>query len=627
MAETNPVLQQLQKLKKVASDARTPFDKDVWLNVSFFLDEQYVEWAADSRNIREVPRKSGFENAPRPVVNKIMHFVAQEHAFALKSKPTVDVLPATDDPVDIYMANPALAYLRWLTEPQVNDWDRELSDATLWALAGGEGFIKWTFDPKLKRPVFTSVSPLDLYFDPYAKQFSKARYAIHSQFMDPEQVYDIYGKEVRPTEVQRTDAMRSALLRDMGSAPVQNGVEVNELWMLPSRRHPDGLFVVWTGNDILYGPEKFPYAHGKLPFTQIGSIPRPGSAHYTCAVKYMRSAQMELNKYHAQRIMIREAFANPKWWIPAELELETNPDDSPRQILRGHSQGGSLKPEIIQPTVMAGADEGQWIGNEMMNIVGLHEVSQGQVPGRVESARAIDLLRESDSDRLAELFRTTKAAISEGFWQTLMLARQYVSEEQIVQVYSRDGVPEVHRMKTENFKAGMRVRVTMGGGLGYSRAAREERVMRLIEVGVLKDPETIAELLDVPTGQISPAKVYDIRLARNENLTMAEGTPITPNTWDDHGIHLREHNNYRKTTEFLGLSAEDKTKFEYHCKQHEEFELHEMLKQAAKMAAVQQAQAGGQPPQQGGPMPAPPEPSSPQGAVTETTEPEPVRGA
>jgi hypothetical protein len=54
---------------------------------------------------------------------------------------------------------------------------------------------------------------------------------------------------------------------------------------------------------------------------------------------------MQLNKYHAQRIMIREAFANYKWWIPAELELEEMPNDSPRQVLAA-SRGGTVKPEI-----------------------------------------------------------------------------------------------------------------------------------------------------------------------------------------------------------------------------------------------------------------------------------------
>ena len=161
----NPT-QTYERLRELAARARLPYDKDVWLNLAFYLDEQYVEWADDSSTIRRIPRRPGFEYTPRPVANKIMHFVAQEHSQALLTKPTVDVLPATDDPVDFSNAAVSLAYLRWLTEPQVADFDAELSDAVLWALAASEGFLKWTMNPRLGRPDITSVSPLDLYIDP-----------------------------------------------------------------------------------------------------------------------------------------------------------------------------------------------------------------------------------------------------------------------------------------------------------------------------------------------------------------------------------------------------------------------------------------------------------------------------
>lgn len=593
--------QKFDELKRASANARLPYDKDVLLNLAFYKGEQYVEWASDASTIRHIPRPEGFEHTPRPVANKIMHFVAQEHAMALQAKPTVDVLPSSEDPLDLSRAAVALAYLRWLADPTQAHFDAQLSEATLWALVGGEGFLKWTYNDKKDRGDITSCSPLDIYLDPYTKRFSDARYIIHSQFMDVEQVYDIYDQEVPPAGVEKTDALRSSLLREMGQAPVLSGVTVNELWMRPSRRYPEGLFVVWAGTEQLVKPDKFPYAHKQLPFTQIGSIPRPGAPHYNCAVSYLRAPQTELNKYHAQRIMVREAFASPKWWIDSVLELEQDPDDSPRQVLRGNSMGGTLKPEIIQPTVFAGGDEGQWITEEMMHTVGLHEVSQAQVPGRVEAAKAIEMLKESDSSRLAELTRTIKDAITVGFWQQLQLAKQYVSAEKMVVTYSREGLPEVRRFKSEAITPGTRVNVTMGTGLARSRAAREDQVYRMVELGIIKDPETAAELLDIPVGVITPTKSFDIRLARNENYTIAGGAAVTPNSWDDHPIHLREHNNFRKTSEYLTLSEETKTKFEYHCQTHEELYDSDLARTAQRqmvMQGMQQAPPEGQEPQE-----------------------------
>jgi hypothetical protein len=378
----------------------------------------------------------------------------------------------------------------------------------------------------------------------------------------------------------------------MGSAPVLQGVTVNELWYRPCRRYPNGLYVAWAGKTTLAKGD-FPYKHGKLPFTQLGSIPRPNSLHCGSAVKYLRPAQMELNKYHAQRIAIRETFANPKWWLPSELELEAPPDDSPRQILTGNSQNGTLRPEIIQPTSYPPNDDGQWLGEEMMNIVGLHEVSQAQVPGRVEAAKAIELLKEADESRLAYLLQSIKTAISEGGWQWLMLAKQYVKEEKIVASYSREGVPEVHRFKSDTVKEEMRVQITMGTGLARSRAARQDLLMNMWMNGVIRDPEAMSELMDVPLPSFVSAKAFDIRLARNENLEMADGTAIVPNSWDDHAIHLREHNNYRKTHEYLTKSTDAKQKFEFHCSTHETLQMEQLQKQAQLMAIAQGVPPGG----------------------------------
>ena len=142
----------------------------------------------------------------------------------------------------------------------------------------------------------------------------------------------------------------------MGAAPVLQGVTVNELWMKPCRRHKQGLFAVWAGKTMLVAPGPLPYPHlikhKMLPFTQVGCIERPDSAYYISPVQYLRPAQMELNKAHAQGLLTRDRFSNLKWWIDADLQLEHMPDDSVSQILKGTSSQPGLKPELIIPPPM-----------------------------------------------------------------------------------------------------------------------------------------------------------------------------------------------------------------------------------------------------------------------------------
>lgn len=594
-------LKDLEKLKDAAAKSRLPWDRDAWLNLAFYLDEQYTTWDNKTGSVQRIPRTDATKNAPRPVVNKIMHFVQQERTQVLQAKPTADVLPATDDYADISHAAVAKAYLTWLCEPVNMDFTKQIARATLWAIICGEGYLKWVYNPRTKQPEAIPCSYFDVYADPYVKDFKKARYVIHTQFMDCEQVYEAWGVEVKPNDVEKADALRTELLRGMGSSPVLSGVTVNELWELPSRRHPKGRYAVWTPRQFLVEPTELPYAHGRLPFTQIGCIERPDSQHYMSPVKYLRPAQMMLNQYHAQRIAARRAFASPKWWIPSELEMEVLPDDSPNQILRGNSMNGTVAPALIQPAAMADNGDGAMIEEQMMHIVGLHEVSQAQVPGRVEAAKAIELLKESDADRRATMLDSISASISEGFFQLLMLAKQYVSTEQMVTVYSREGMPEVKRFKAQDIKAGTRVQTLMGTALARSRAARNDLLITMWQNKIITDPAVMAELMEVPFPSFADPEARDQRLARNENATMAAGQPVTPNSWDDHLVHIAEHNDYRKTQEFLALDEKVKAMFEYHVTQHHELQKAEVARQAALMMAAQPqvpgAPAGAGPPQ------------------------------
>lgn len=604
--------QEFDKLKTAAVQARLPYEREAWLNLAFYLDEQYVEWSPDTNAIRRIPRDRNTPNAPRPVVNKIMHFVQQEKAMVLQAKPVVDVLPATDDLIDITESTVAKAYCQYASEPVMANFDRQLGRASLWAIIAGDGYLKWVWDPNEKRVSIVPVSMFELAVDPYADDFSKARYVIHSKFMDQEQVYDAFGVKPARGGEEQADPMRTALLRGMGSAPVVTGVTVNELWHKPCRKYPQGLYTVWAGNDFLIPPGPHPYEHKRLPFTQIGCIERPDSMHYMSPVKYLRSAQMELNKYHQQRIMIREAFAAPKWWVPSDLELEEQPNDSPRQVLRGHSMGGTLRPEIIQPSTYPSNDDGAMIEAQMMHIVGLHEVSQAQVPGRVEAAKAIEMLKEADADRQATMLGTINSAISEGFFQVLQLARQFETEQTLVTVYSREGLPEVKRFKRDAIKPGQRVTVTMGTGLARSRAARQDQLYKMWEQGIITDQEQMAELLELPSPSFGAPRMVDARLARNENLVLAQGQAIVPNSWDEHSIHLREHNDYRKTQDYLLASDDVKKKYEHHCQMHEQMELEQLAKLAQKAQLMAAASGQGQPQQQPG------QPQQPQGDQSAT---------
>lgn len=602
MAKTNPN-QELENLKTAAAAGRLPYEREAWLNVAFYLGHQYVEWHAakgESGFLRAIaPREA---NEPRIVINKIMHFCREAQAEALQERPTGDVLPATADYLDLTDARVAKAWIAQKSDPMALDYDTKLSRATQWAILAGNGYLKWLWDKdeygKKNEPCLYAPSFFEVYLDPYAKMFADCRYIIQSCFMDVEQVYDKYGVDVKGGS-QQADEAKTALLRGMGCAPALSGVVVNELWQKPSRRYPEGRYGVWTGNHTLVPTDKLPYRHlienRMLPYTQLGVIERPDSPYYMSPVQYLRPAQMELNVAHNQAFALRRNFANGKVFLPDGLELNEPWDDSTGQTLKGMpgSMPG-LKPEIIQPLYASMSQDIELLEQGMMHIVGQHEVSQAQVPGRVEAAKAIELLRESDADALAVLRKTTEVSNDIGWWQLLQLARTYQTEAEAVTSYSKDGIPEVEHFRAGDMTPGYRIRTAMTTGLARSRTNRNDMIIQMVQNGILDpkvDSELIAEYLEMPAAATPDAHADDKMLARNENLTLAKNTAISPNSWDDHPTHIAEHDKYRKTITFQSLPPEAKQKFEHHCQTHRTMEEDQIARQA-KLQMIAQGQPG-----------------------------------
>lgn len=618
-------LQKLNDMYEGAKKARAPFDAEAWLNIAFMYNEQYVEWPAEGEveanrsqlTIRRIPRRKGEEDTPRPVFNKIQNYVYTAHNETLQDKPALDVLPANDDFSAAMDADVNKAYLNYVMEPVVTNWDMQLAKATLWALTTPSGWLKWIWDPALGRPDIIPVPFFDVYVDPYAKDFGRARYVIHTMFMAPDEVEDAFGEKMGGDEVGITDTLRIELLRSMGSIPIANGVEVRELWQRPNPRHPHGFYALWTEKRLLKVSNELPYHYlqadgGRLPFTQLGSLLRQDSLYYTSPVTALRPAQMVWNKFIAQAVMMNDFFAAPKWWIPEEIQLQSPPDSSPHQILRGNAGNSNMKPEIITPPGVP--DNSRLLDifeQQMMHVVSVHEVSQGQVPGRVEAAKAIELLKSSDQGMYKHLLDTIDAAISIGGWQILMMAREFESPEKQVLTYSREGLPLVKHWRAEAVHPGTQVRAVRMSGLGRTRAQRQDALMTLYQNKVITDPDVVAELMDLPIPSFTNPRAHDMRLARAENIEMSHGIAVKPNSWDNHAIHLRELNEYRKTQEYRALGPMEKSIMEWHAQGHEQLQIVEAQKMARLIAAQQPVQpmpaaaAGGEVVPGAGPGPAP----------------------
>jgi hypothetical protein len=541
--------QDWERLRTAALQARLPFERDAWLNLAFYLNEQYVEWNK-AKAIAAIPRDPKPQAQPRPIVNKIMHFVQQEHASALQDKPPVDVMPATDDQKDISTAEVAKALLDMQMLPTVANFDRKRRRAVLWAIICAEGYLKWVWDSAKNQPAIVPCSAFEGYPTP-TRATSKGAVRHPLQVHGPRAgLRHLGGRRRQAGRSRPPTRCGPSCSRGMGSRRSSTASRSTSSGTSRRAATPRACTPRGRGQQFLVPPGPLPYDHKMLPFTQHRRASSGPTPHYFSPGHLPALGPDGVQPVPRAADHVRENFANGKWWIPNELQMEQMPNDSRNQILRGDGGMTGLAPQILSPPPWPADDDGAMIEQQMMNVFGLHEVSQAQVPGRVEAAKAIETLKEADADRTATLRQTMQDSAAIGGYMTLRLAQQFAPDEVLVMAYSREGLQEVKQFRAADLKPGFGVNTSWTTGLARSRTAKQDLLMRMWDSQAITDPSRLADLLEVPTPTLLSSDALDVRLAKNENIVMAQNQAVVPNSWDNHAIHIQEHNDYRKTHEF-----------------------------------------------------------------------------
>ena len=618
----------LEQRKEYAKKARRHWEGDWWRNIAYVNGEQYVEWDDQSGRLVELVSEPGME---RTIHNICMPITRRERAKILKTLPIVEALPRTESQDDARVAQVVNAQFRhWRKEWKL---DRRIRNASFWIVTTGNVWLKWYWDASAKDACLAVVPPFDVYPDPYAKSMMDCRWLIQSQFLDIEAAQEKYGKKtIQPSKTEALSGVEGRLYANYTDGLDANlpGVVVNEYWEPPSGARPDGAYAVFSGGEVLH-QGKFPYAHNHMPFTHIGHIERANSKWYASVMDYMRGPQMELNRVESQ-ILENRNLANGKWFIPFSLELEADPDASPRQVLRASGGPPDAAPQFIEIQALPA-----WVANEAgrikefaQDIAGQHEVSQGGVPGRVEAAQAIQLLQETDDEVLKDTIHSLEEALAEGHYQCAQLLRQFGSPDQLLKTYDRDGLVEIHEFKAKDIPEGDALQVTTQTttGLPQSIAGRWDRVLNLWQYKVIENPKQVLELLNLaPESPDLLPEIEDKKQAYRENKLMAgvldgQHRPVEPKAWNNHLVHIEEHRRYMNTEEYMGLPPETQQYIQFHYEQHQELQMGEVQKEAQLQMAAQ----GQPPPPPGGPMPPEGGPSTAPMPPQENGSPAPVQG-
>jgi hypothetical protein len=445
------------------------------------------------------------------------------------------------------------------------------------------------------------LTPFEVFPDSiFNQELDDCQSIIIDQVKSVDYIYNLYGIRVPGRTIQTFSIVPTANTGGLGYNSFVNTLATQDredsehlitYMELPSREFPEGKMAIVIGSSHLAYYGSLPYKVGEdqkpsYPMVKQVCIKRPGSFFGTTVYERMIPVQRSYNAIknrkhdYLNRVAI-QAYTYPEGAIDVErLQEEGVSPGSLHPYTLGRE---GLKPieNGILPTEFR--DEEYKLQRELEYLSGISEMSViSSAPSGVDSGIAIESIKESDDTRMALTAENIRFAAIENSKQLLRICKQFAIGPRILQFTGNNGIANVVvwdssdigsydiGIETENElldTPGQRRQTTllaMQNGLfnnedGFIDKRTKSKLYKALNLG------TYEEFLDIEQLQIDKAQ--------RENTYLEYGILPKVADFDNHEIHVEEHNKYRLSTDYEVMQMENPQicqTLDAHVKEHEQ---------------------------------------------------------
>ena len=557
-------------------------------NIAFTLGQQWMIWDAQARTMRLPQQNPQSPNSVKKLtINKIGSIVERTASKLTKEAIAPECRPASDDQDDISAAKVGT---RILTHELARlEWTKKQVEFIFWPIITGCSYwqVSWDatagpvldIDPEGKlhqgEVVLDPVPWPELVVDPNADSLRDAIWARRTKAMTREAVWEQWGKEVESDTKPIMDDMLSIANAGGGhmaaTSDTADMVAVKQFWSVPCRAFPKGIVITYCGTTVLEKMD-FPYKHGRLPFVQQDLLPGIGRREGRTWVTDLIPMQIDYNDARSREADQRNKMS-PKLMVPKgamgsmdEQRASSRVEVYPYSPING-------KPDWLIPdsgwlqqheTTMKRADI------EMGERSGQSDASTGTA-APTSAAASLIALQEADDTKLATSVKLLAVTVQEIGWHILNLVKQYWTEERTIRTWSEAGDLEAQRFTGADVSDSLDVYVSPESLLPRSKAARQDLVFKLQGAGMLTDVRRALQIIDEPGMDAFMDNLsLDAKQAQRENSHLRNGELQQVHTFDNHVVHIAEHDDFRKSYEYEQLPPEIRSVVDAHVLVHHE---------------------------------------------------------
>ena len=536
------------------------------------------------------------ERREKEVYNHIAPIIETRLAKFARVNCAVNVRPAGADEKDVNAAKLSAKIIdATLTD---NNFTALSGEANYWAELTGTAFYKVVWDDAAGVKIAVC-PPQEIYPDDLeAPSVSALRSIIHAKIYPVEAIYELWGVEVEPEDVD---------VYGLEGDPVKVAKDENrsgyalvlERYSAPSKDEPNGRLTIVAGDKLVYDGE-LPYVNAAgdkrgFPFIRQCALNSPGSFFGTSLIERLIPVQ---RAYNAVKNRKHEFMARLSGGVYAvedgAVDVESLEEEGfyPGRVVVYRQ--GSQPPVPMNPGSVPAEfrDEEDRLLEEFRRISGVSNILNISGTGLTSmSGYALSLLLEQENARMTVTTESIRAAVKEVSRHILRLYKQFADKKRLVVISGDSGAVEAVAFIGSELGGDDVVQET-DSEMVESPATRKNMVLELMRYGLLSDENgmisnrnraKIVEMLGFGNWEAAKnSEEVHLKKAERENAEMAAGKAVEPSELDEHDLHISEHSAYAAGAD---VTAETLAAIEKHVRRHKI--LLSLSQQAAEMAKIQ----------------------------------------
>lgn len=536
------------------------------------------------------------ERREKEVYNHIAPIIETRLAKFARVNCAVNVRPAGADEKDVNAAKLSAKIIdATLTD---NNFTALSGEANYWAELTGTAFYKVVWDDAAGVKIAVC-PPQEIYPDDLeAPSVSALRSIIHAKIYPVEAIYELWGVEVEPEDVD---------VYGLEGDPVKVAKDENrsgyalvlERYSAPSKDEPNGRLTIVAGDKLVYDGE-LPYINAAgdkrgFPFIRQCALNSPGSFFGTSLIERLIPVQ---RAYNAVKNRKHEFMARLSGGVYAvedgAVDVESLEEEGfyPGRVVVYRQ--GSQPPVPMNPGSVPAEfrDEEDRLLEEFRRISGVSNILNISGTGLTSmSGYALSLLLEQENARMTVTTESIRAAVKEVSRHILRLYKQFADKKRLVVISGNSGAVEAVAFIGSELGGDDVVQET-DSEMVESPATRKNMVLELMRYGLLSDENgmisnrnraKIVEMLGFGNWEAAKnSEEVHLKKAERENAEMAAGNAVEPSELDEHDLHISEHSAYAAGAD---VTAETLAAIEKHVRRHKI--LLSLSQQAAEMAKIQ----------------------------------------